>query len=151
MLITERFDLDAARSQALADWVRSGGHLLLAIGRDASNFAKTSPALASWLPVKIEGATKLRDLSPIESFCRQSSRIMGATDEPLDAAKLNAPGGKELIPSLAGPLVVSRGVRTGPRHGLRTRSEFAAAGQLERVRPTWCSDCSTSTRTTRST
>ena len=105
VLITERFDLDAARNRALQDWVRSGGHLLIAIGRDATNFAKTSPELASWLPVEIEGTTKLRDLSPIESFCRQSSRIMGATDEPLDAAKLKAPGGKEQIPSLAGPLL----------------------------------------------
>jgi hypothetical protein len=105
VLITERFDLDAARSRALQDWVRSGGHLLIAIGRDATDFAKTSPALAAWLPVTIEGTTKLRDLSPIESFCRQSSRIMGATDEPLEAAKLKAPGGKELIPSLAGPLL----------------------------------------------
>jgi hypothetical protein len=48
---------------------------------------------------------KLRDLSPVESFCRQSSRIMGASDEPLVAAKLSAPGGQELIPSLAGPLL----------------------------------------------
>lgn len=105
VLISERFDLDPVRGRALQDWVRSGGHLLIAIGRDAKDFAKTAPALASWLPVKIEGTTKLRDLSPIESFCRQSSRIMGATDEPLDAARLKAPGGKEMVPSLAGPLL----------------------------------------------
>ena len=103
VLLTDRYDLDAERSRTLETWVRSGGHLVISIGRAGNQFSK-SP-LASWLPVKVEGTVKLRDLSPVESFCRQSSRIMGATDDPLDAAKLSAPGGLLLIPSLAGPLL----------------------------------------------
>jgi len=105
VLLMDRFDLDAARSHALEQWVRGGGQLVISVGRDGNDFSKSSPALASWLPVQIQGAVKLRDLSPVESFCRQSSRIMRPGDEPLDAAKLSAPGGKELIPSLAGPLL----------------------------------------------
>jgi hypothetical protein len=105
VLLTQRFGLDEARTRALEQWVRGGGHLLISIGRDGEAFSKNSPALAAWLPVKIQGAVKLRDLSPVETFCRQSSRIMGANEEPLDAAKLSAPGGQELVPSLAGPLL----------------------------------------------
>jgi hypothetical protein len=105
VLLSERFDLDAGRSRALEQWVRDGGHLVISIGRDGGEFAKSSAPLAEWLPVKIQGTVKLRDLSPIESFCRQSSRIMGAGAEPLYAAQLSAPGGQELIPSLAGPLL----------------------------------------------
>jgi hypothetical protein len=105
VLLTERFDLDEPRSRALEQWVRGGGHLLIAIGRDADSFEKNSHALAAWLPVKVQGAVKLKDLSPVETFCRRSSRIMGANEEPLDAAKLSAPGGQESIPSLAGPLL----------------------------------------------
>jgi hypothetical protein len=105
VILTGRFDLDAARSRALEQWVRSGGQLLISIGGEAQDFAKKSAALAAWLPVNITGTVKLRDLSPIESFCRQSSRIMAAAADPLDAARLSAPGGRELVPSLAGPLL----------------------------------------------
>jgi hypothetical protein len=105
VFLAERFDLDAQRGRALEQWVRDGGHLVISIGRGGADFAKTSPSLAAWLPVQIQGAVKLRDLSPVESYCRQSSRIMGPGDEPLDAAKLHAPGGQELVLSLAGPLV----------------------------------------------
>ncbi|HET6323252.1 MAG TPA: hypothetical protein VFG04_01025 [Planctomycetaceae bacterium] len=105
VLLSERFDLDEPHSRALEQWVRGGGHLLISIGRDGETFAKTASALAAWLPVKVQGSVKLKDLSPVESFCRQSSRIMGANEEPLEAAKLSAPGGQESIPSLAGPLL----------------------------------------------
>jgi hypothetical protein len=105
VLLMGRFDLDAAHSRALEQWVRGGGHLVISVGPGGNDFAKGSPELAAWLPVEIQGTVKLRDLSPIESYCRQSSRIMGASDEALDAAKLHAAGGQELIPSLAGPLL----------------------------------------------
>ena len=105
ILLTERFDLDELRGRALEQWVRGGGHLVISIGRDASDFAKRAAALASWLPVKIQGTVKLRDLSPVESYCRQSSRIMPPGDESLEAANLSAPGGQEQVPSLAGPLL----------------------------------------------
>jgi hypothetical protein len=105
VLLADRFDLDAERSRALERWVGGGGHLVISVGLGGNDFAKSSPALAAWLPVEIQGTVKLRDLSPIESYCRQSSRIMGPGDEPLDAAKLHAVGGQELIPSLAGPLL----------------------------------------------
>ncbi|HEV8002202.1 MAG TPA: hypothetical protein VGP63_20095 [Planctomycetaceae bacterium] len=105
VLLTERFDLDEARSRALEQWVRGGGHLVVSIGRAGEAFAKNASSLAAWLPVKVEGTVRLRDLSPVETFCRQSSRIMGATDDPLDAARLSVSDGQELMPSLAGPLL----------------------------------------------
>jgi hypothetical protein len=105
VLLAERFDLDAARARALEQWVLGGGHLIISIGRGGNEFAKTP--LAAWLPVKVQGTVKLRDLSPVESFCRQSSRIMSSSDDPLDAARLLVPGekGQDLIPSPAGPLL----------------------------------------------
>jgi hypothetical protein len=134
IFIAERFDLDAARSAALERWVRGGGHLVISIGAAGADFPKT--ALASWLPVKVQGTVRLRDLSPIESFCRQSSRIMSAGEDPLDAAKLNAPGSQILIPSLAGPLLarVSYGLGRVTVFGLDLNAppfgQWAAASDL---------------------
>jgi hypothetical protein len=136
VLLAERFDLDAPRSRALEEWVRGGGHLVISVGRDGNDFSKTP--LASWLPVKVQGTVKLRDLSPVESFCRQSSRIMGATDEPLDAARLSVVGerGQDLVPSLAGPLLcrVAYGLGRVTVFGLDLNTpqlaQWSAAGDL---------------------
>lgn len=103
ILLDGRADLDPAHSQAIEDWVRLGGHLVMTLGKAGQTYSK-SP-LAAWIPVKVQGMQRLSDLSAIESFCRQSSRIMSAGDEPVDAARLNDTEGKTLISSLEGPLL----------------------------------------------
>jgi hypothetical protein len=95
--------LDLAHSRAIEAWVRSGGHLVVTLGKAGQTFSN-SP-LAAWIPVKIQGMLRLSDLSAIESFCRQSSRIMSAGDEPVDAARLTVADGKTLISSLEGSLL----------------------------------------------
>lgn len=103
LFLNGRVDIDQARSQAIEQWVRSGGHLVAAVGNVAKTFP-TSP-LAAWLPVKVTGAMQLRDLSAVESFCRQSARIMAASDEPIAAARLKSTEGRPLIQSLDGVLL----------------------------------------------
>lgn len=103
LFLTGRLDVDPAHSRAIEQWVRSGGHLVLTVGKEGANFSK-SP-LAAWLPVKIERTIQLRDLSPIEAFCRQSARIMSANDEPVDGSRLSTTDSKVLVSSLDGPLL----------------------------------------------
>jgi len=103
ILLDGRVDLDLAHSQAIEAWVRSGGHLIVTLGKAGQDFSN-SP-LAAWIPVKVQGMQRLSDLSAIESFCRQSSRIMSAGDEPVDAARLSVADGKTLISSLEGSLL----------------------------------------------
>lgn len=96
-------NLTLAQSQALEGWVRSGGHLVVALGKVAPTFAK-SP-LAAWIPIKVQGMARLGDLSAIESYCRQSSRIMSPSDEPVEAARLNDGGNQSLISTFEGSLL----------------------------------------------
>ncbi len=84
ILLDGTVDLDLAHSQAIEDWVRLGGHVVVTLGKAGQTYSK-SP-LAAWIPVKVQGMLRLGDLTAIESFCRQSSRIMSAGDEPVAAA-----------------------------------------------------------------
>ncbi|HUE17145.1 MAG TPA: hypothetical protein VMR25_23405 [Planctomycetaceae bacterium] len=103
ILLDGGVELDLAHSQAIEEWVRSGGHLIVTLGKSGQAFSK-SP-LATWIPIKVQGVQRLSDLSSIESFGRQSSRIMSAGDEPIDVARLNDAGGKTLISSFEGSLL----------------------------------------------
>jgi hypothetical protein len=96
-------ELTPAHSQAIERWVRSGGHLIVALGKAAQAYAKGP--MAAWIPIKVQGTQRLGDLSAIESFGRQSSRIMSASDEPVDAARLSDGGGQSLISSFEGSLL----------------------------------------------
>ncbi len=103
ILLAGRLDVDPGRSAAIERWVRTGGHLVVSVGKEGKEFAK-SP-LAAWLPVKVAGTVPLRDLAAVESFCRQSSRIMGGGDEPFESARLSVADGQVLIGSIEGPLL----------------------------------------------
>jgi hypothetical protein len=96
-------EVNPAHSQAIERWVRSGGHLIVALGKAAQTYAKGP--VAAWIPIKVQGTQRLSDLSAIESFGRQSSRIMSASDEPVDAARLSDGGGQSLISSFDGSLL----------------------------------------------
>ena len=78
----------------------------MTLGKSGEAYAKTP--LAAWNPIKAQGMARLNDLSAIESYGRQSSRIMGAGDEPVEAARLNDGGGKTLISSFEGASCVPR-------------------------------------------
>ncbi len=103
ILLDGQLDLNLAQSQALEGWVRSGGHLVVTLGKAGPAFGKTP--LAAWIPIKVQGIARLGDLSAIESFCRQSTRIMSASDEPVDAARLNDGGNQSLISTFEGSLL----------------------------------------------
>ena len=103
ILLTGNFNVDAAQSRAIEDWVRSGGHLVVTVGQRADAFSKGP--LASWLPIKIQGTMRIRDLSAVESFCRQSARIMSGFDEPIEAARLDADPREVVIRTLEGPVM----------------------------------------------
>jgi hypothetical protein len=103
ILLDGQVDLNLAQSQALEGWVRSGGHLVIALGKVAPTYVK-SP-LSAWIPIKVQGMARLGDLSAIESYCRQSARIMSASDEPVDAARLNDGGNQSLISTFEGSLL----------------------------------------------
>src|SRR5262249_9030116 len=65
ILLDSQLNLTLAQSQALEGWVRSGGHLLVALGKAGPTYVK-SP-LAAWIPIKVQGMARLGDLSAIES------------------------------------------------------------------------------------
>ena len=45
--------LNDAQSHAIEDWVRSGGHLVVTLGKSGEAYAKTP--LAAWNPIKRKG------------------------------------------------------------------------------------------------
>ena len=103
LVLSQTFDLDAPSSDALAGWVRGGGHLVLAFGSKPDTWL--SSPISGWAPVTADGAITVSDVASIVD------RVIGAP--PLSAGRgipgvrIEAPGGVELAGStLRGPLIV---------------------------------------------
>jgi len=94
--------LSPAQNAALRDWVRLGGHLVLAIGADVEEYQKTLPA--EWIPVPLEGISQLRRLDGLERFAGVRAQIL--FDGTVPAAKLGTVNGNVLAQGIDGPLLV---------------------------------------------
>ncbi|MDG2389024.1 MAG: hypothetical protein P8M30_06865 [Planctomycetaceae bacterium] len=95
--------LPKRQSEALRQWIREGGHLLLSIGAQAEAYQESS--LADWLPLELGDPLKLRDLSQFESFIGRSSRI--EFTGRVEGTELSSFLGESLLDSLDGTLVVA--------------------------------------------
>lgn len=95
-------ELPEPKLEAVRSWVQRGGHLLVSVGEEAEAFAR-SP-WQKWVPVRVTGVSRLRDLSGIEGFVTRLSRIAMTGNVP--AAKLDRGEGEALISALDGPILV---------------------------------------------
>lgn len=99
--------LDALRGRALVDWVRRGGHLVVAVG--ANWQAVHDSVLAPILPALPTGQQRVNDLGAIESFASGSTKPISPSGAAVMVAKLEEieeRGGKVLSRAVGTPLVV---------------------------------------------
>lgn len=102
VVVAGDYALEADRSAALQSWVRGGGHLVLAVGRDVEQY-RASP-IAEWVPVPVTGPAQLRDLSALESLSGRSVRILFGGRVP--GVQLDKTEGQILAESRETPLLV---------------------------------------------
>ena len=98
--------LDALRGQALAEWVRRGGHLVVAVG---ANWQRVRDSfLGPILPCVPNGQERIGDLGTLESFAGANRPITPPGAAPVMVAKLEGieeRGGRVLTSGVT-PLVV---------------------------------------------
>jgi hypothetical protein len=94
--------IDTARSRALGDWVRNGGHLIVALG--AGTEAYQASQLAAWIPVKVTGPTTHRELSGLESYSGRNVPIR-PPQRGVPGARLDVAQRRITISGRDGPLV----------------------------------------------
>jgi hypothetical protein len=98
------------RKEALVEWVRRGGRLVVSVGRNQDMVAKLEP-IQSALPVSITGTVQLSRLSSLKSFSKADRSLESTRQQPLEVAKLERKAGREIDVVLAEangqPLIVS--------------------------------------------
>ncbi|MGH7127746.1 MAG: hypothetical protein ACREIV_04195, partial [Planctomycetaceae bacterium] len=111
------FLADASPEQltALREWVREGGHLIVSAGRSVEAY-HDSP-LAEWIPIAVGGPTTLRQLSGLEAFAGQSTRIALSRRTGVPAAQIEPPDVTDayrvIVTEVNRPLVVRAPVGFG--------------------------------------
>jgi len=103
-------DVDTGRlaveqQQAIADWVLSGGHLIVSGG---PNYRLTTAGLADLLPIAIDGTTSVDDLTPLARFAGRPADELREPDVILTTGTPR-PGARVLVSIGETPLLV-RGV-----------------------------------------
>ena len=116
LVIAGDFDLSAKHNQAVREWVRSGGHVVLAVGSRVPDYLGSS--LANWIsapgdnetpaPVPILGTSQLRDLNGLESLVprTENSTSIVRRGSRVDAAHIGPTEGEIFVRGLDGPLLV---------------------------------------------
>lgn len=107
LVVAGRYEFDQPHSDALRQWVRMGGRLIVCAGSGIAEYRDSR--LAAWVPVKVVGETRLRELSGLEAFSGRNSRIIFTGQRP--AAKLDPAiewrsVGEVLVSELEGPVIV---------------------------------------------
>ncbi len=94
LLIAGRQGPNEPQSQALNQWVLSGGQLDLSLGAPPEEF--NAAPLAGWLPIKVAPKpVSTRDLIALETYAGKSVRIV-QTGQRIDLPKLSFSAGKSL-------------------------------------------------------
>jgi hypothetical protein len=93
-------DLPESTSEAIRQWVSDGGHLVVSLGR-ADDYTRS--ALAAWLPVRVTGQSRLRDLTGMLSLLPGAAPLRF---NQVEALAIEADGGMTLASSLDGPIIV---------------------------------------------
>jgi len=104
IVLSQRFDLDEARSSALAEWVRAGGHLIVALGTDPQSFAN-SP-VSQWVPVVVQDKAAFGELASLTGRVVSAPPLAVALTSPVRGVRIHSEDGQTLAGSLSGPLAV---------------------------------------------
>ncbi len=104
LAIAGRYDVDAKTSDAVRNWVRLGGHLVVAVGGKNDDYANSQ--LAKWIPVPVVGTSQLRDLSALESYVGKNVRIDLRGLRTVAAARLGPVDGIVDVRGIDGPILV---------------------------------------------
>lgn len=126
VVLSQQFDLSVEQSVALADWVRQGGHVIVALGGDPRPFAE-SP-IASWAPIRASGGERFRELAALVERVPGAPPIIATGG--LAGVRIEAPGGVVLAKSLNAPLA------TRSPYGLGRVTALAVAWSDQRLQ-TW--------------
>lgn len=100
LILASKYALSTAQSKTIRAWVANGGHLVVCVGGNVKEYQGSE--LAKWIPVTVEGTSRVRELSSLELYASVRSRIRGVAT----AAKINIRDGEVLATSLDGPLLV---------------------------------------------
>ncbi len=99
VVMTQFDDMSVKASENLREWVSAGGHLVVA-GSDAKQF-EASP-LSTWLPVRVEGDARVRDLSGLTRLLPGQEPLRIST---MNALRFDYDAGQSLATGLDGPLL----------------------------------------------
>lgn len=100
LIVDSDYSVSVEKNQAIRDWIANGGHLVVCVGNDVEAYQKSE--FAKWVPVKVTGKNRVRELSSLELFAAVRSRIRGVAT----AARIEIDSGEVLATSLDGPLLV---------------------------------------------
>ncbi len=102
LVISDQYQWDAKRDQAVRNWVHAGGHLIVSTGKKWNDYQGSR--LAKWVPCEAQGEIFLRELSSLESYAKASSRL--PVRGRISAVKVQAKNGITLATSIDGPILV---------------------------------------------
>src|SRR5579871_5650715 len=85
LLISQLTDRQDA---AIREWVQSGGHLVLSVGKEVPAY-QASP-FAKWVPVPVEGQTQTRQLNRLERYLGRPAPIFRKFNGTVPVARLGA-------------------------------------------------------------
>lgn len=105
LVVTANYAIPKSQNNALKEWVRRGGKLILSVGQGLEAYQK-SP-LSSWVPIPITEAGSARELAGLEQFVDQQSPIRFRQGlRTIPTASIGEFDGTILAKSRSGPILV---------------------------------------------
>ncbi len=99
LVVTDLQQLSDKAAESIRQWVLAGGHLILATSDEIA--LKASP-LQAWLPVRVLGESRLRDLSGLTRLLPGQEPLRITT---VDALRFEFDAGNALVTGLDGPVL----------------------------------------------
>ncbi len=113
LLLTDNFAMSSAQTEAIQQWVRVGGNLLVSAGDSVTDFVKTE--LGNWLSPIFGIRPKpfsAKDLTSLQGYVQGASRIEDNRDL-VPMAELQSPQSLAEVDSLSGTIIGRQSVGTG--------------------------------------
>ncbi|WP_145310582.1 hypothetical protein [Gimesia fumaroli] len=102
LIVDSSSSVSTKENQAIQNWVANGGHLVVCVGDNVEAYQNSE--FAKWVPVKVTGKNRVRELSSLELFAAVRSRIRGVATAA--RIEIDSNSGEVLATSLDGPLLV---------------------------------------------
>lgn len=102
VVLSQRFDLNSDQSTALADWVRRGGHVVIALDRDAESF--TASELQAWAPFTVLREDEFFELASLVGRIPGTPAVNVA--DGIHGLIIESAEGQVLASALNGPLAI---------------------------------------------